>query len=358
MEKKSILITSPSINKSNNVSGIANLTDLIIQYNGEVDYYHFITGRKDGESRNFLWLFRQFILPFKFLICLIMNENISIYHFNVPQLDDTIMREGILILIAKLMRKKIIVHLRGGKHNKKEIKNVFVKMFFRILLISSDKIICLSEVEKTFIIQHYHINFIKIWVLPNAVKDSVGEFKKDYNGILNILFLGRIDKDKGLKEIITVLKNIYDEIDFEFLLCGAGPHKNYIIEELSKTIPNAFVDCGIVSDHEKDNILGKSHIFLLPSYYEGLPNAMLEAMAYGVVPICTPVGSVPSVIKDKENGFLVPMYNSNAIKKILITLNSDRKNLEQIGKTGYQCIKEEYSLSKYISTLNKIYLDL
>jgi glycosyltransferase involved in cell wall biosynthesis len=358
MKKISILITSPSVNTRDNVSGIANLTGLLIQHNEEVDYYHFITGKKDSTSRNASWLCKQCLVPFKFIHYLIMNYRIEICHFNVPQEDYAIIREGVLVIIAKLMRKKIIVHLRGGKYNKNEIEKYFIKKFFNVVLLLSNKIICLSVIEKTYIIQYYGIESLKIVALPNAVKVSDDILKKDYSGTLKILFLGRIEKDKGLNEIIAVLKNLNSRIDYQFLLCGTGTYEKFVTEELNKSVPDKFINCGIVSGDKKANILGEAHIYLLPSYYEGLPNALLEAMAYGAVPICTPAGSVSSVIRDKKNGFLVPMYSADAIQEIIIDLNEDRRKLEAISEIGYRDIKRKYPLSNYILSLNEIYSGL
>ena len=358
MKKISILITSPSLNTLDNVSGIANLTGLLIQHNEEVEYYHFITGKKDRESRNAFLICKQCLLPAMFLLYLIRNFHIKILHFNVPQEYFAIIREGGLIIIGKLMRKKIIVHLRGGKYNKKEIEKYLLKIIFNKLLMLSDKIICLSDIEKIYLTQNYNIDTLKIAALPNAVKISNYIFKKDYSGTLKILFLGRIEKDKGLNEIITMLKNLSNRIDFQFMLCGTGAYEKFVTEKLNEAIADKFMNCGIVSGSKKDEVLGKAHIFLLPSYYEGLPNALLEAMAYGVVPICTPVGSVPSVINDKENGFLVPMYSADTIQEIIIDLNENRKKLEAISEIGYRDIKRKYSLSNYILSLNEIYSDL
>lgn len=357
MGKTSVLITSPSLNTLDNISGIAKLTSLLIHHNAEVDYCHFRTGKKDSESRNALWLCKQFLLPFNFGLYLIKNMHIRICHFNVPQEDYAIIREGVLAIIAKLMGKKIIVHLHGGNYNKSVIEKFLVKKIFYIALSLSSKIICLSESEKAYIVQHYDIEFLKIVALPNAVKVGNDILKKNYNGALKILFLGRIEKDKGLNEIISVLKNLNNRIDYQFLLCGAGSYENFVKVELNRAIPDKFVNCGSVSGDNKNNILRSAHIFLLPSYYEGLPYALLEAMAYGVAPICTPVGSVQSVIRDKENGFLVPMYGTDEIQEIIINLNGDRKKLEAISETGYQDIKKNYSLSNYILSLNEIYND-
>lgn len=353
-----ILITSPSLDTSDNVSGIANLTALLIRHNNHVAYHHFRTGKKDRDLRRVQWLGKQLCLPFKFLLYLIKNYHIKICHFNIPQEDFAIIREGALIVAAKLLRRYILVHLRGGKYNINNINKYFIKKMFEMSLILSDKIICLGETEKTFLVQNYNIADSKIISLPNAVQVSNDICEKDYNDVLNIFFLGRIEKDKGLDEIIKVLKSIDNRIEYKFMLCGTGSYEKYVIDELSTAIPDKFINCGIVTGDKKGHIMKQGHVFLLPSYYEGLPNALLESMAYGVVPICTPVGSIPSVIRDKINGYLVPMHNSDEIEKIIIDLNNNRNELKKISATAYEDIKMNYSLTDYISKLNNIYKNL
>ena len=204
-----ILITSPSLHTSDNVSGIANLTRLVIYNNKDINYHHLITGKKDHESRNYVWFIKQLLLPIKFFLRLVNNHDIKICHINVPQEDFAIIREGVLILIAKFMRRKIIVHFRGGKYNMRKIEKAFIRIAFKSILTLSHKIISLSEIEKKYLVQYYNIDDFKIAVLPNAVRVSDGLSYKDYDGILKIIFLGRIEKDKGLDEIINTLKNLY-----------------------------------------------------------------------------------------------------------------------------------------------------
>ncbi len=358
MEKVSVLITSPSISVSDNVSGIANLTSLLIGHNQDVKYYHFVTGKKDNQARNMTWLYEQFFLPIKFVMYLFKNLHIKICHLNVPQESFAIIREGVLAIVAKLMNKKIIIHLRGGKYNRSRIKAYSVRQIFKMILLIADKIVCLSEVEKEYIEKNYNLSPLKTVALPNAVMITKDILPKNYNGTLNVLFLGRIEKDKGLDEIITVLKNINKLVKCKFLLCGTGPYEKFVTDELNKAIPKEFVKCGIVSGAKKNKILTEAHIFLLPSYYEGLPNALLEAMAYGVIPVCTAVGSVPSVIRDGENGFLVPLHDSSSIENIIIDLNAHRKKMEALSANAYLHIKKNYSLFNYIESLNNIYSEL
>jgi glycosyltransferase involved in cell wall biosynthesis len=354
MKKEDILITSPSINTSENVSGIANLTRLLIEKNIYVNYHHFITGKKDMESHNFWWLTKQFTLFFRFFFRLAANFQIKICHFNVPQEDLAVLREAALIITAKLFGKKVIMHLRGGRYNSRNIDKRLTRIVFKTLILLSDRIICLSESEKTYLTHHYVIEPKKINVLPNAVVINQ-TLDKTYDKVLRILFLGRIDENKGFSEIVLVLKSLHTRINFKFLLCGTGPFEKFITKELGEAIPEEFTDCGVVAGERKNEVLRTAHIFLLPSYFEGLPNALLETMGFGVVPICTPVGSIPSVVKNGENGFLVPLHDSKAIETIILDLNSDRKKLEMIGNTAFQYIKNNHSLTNYIEGLNYIY---
>lgn len=355
MEKKTILITSPSLHPNENIGGISNLTRLLIQKNSEIKYLHFITGKQDKGSYNLKWLFKQLALPFRFFYFLFVNHEIQICHFNIPQENFGIVREGVLLIIAKLLSKKVIAHIRGGRYNNKKINSFFLRRFFYHSLKISDTIICLSEIEKSFLLNHYKFPFLKIKVLPNCVKIDRTELIKAYEGQLKLLFIGRIDQDKGFEEIINTLIALYNKIDYKFFLCGTGPYKEILLNRLNGEIISKYIDFGIVSGDEKERILKESHIFLLPSYYEGLPNSLLEAMSYGVVPICTPVGSIPSVVVNNETGFLVPVKDSNSITEIILRLNENRLYLSKLGSNGFNYIQENHSLTHYITSLNYIY---
>ena len=95
--------------------------------------------------------------------------------------------------------------------------------------------------------------------------------------------------------------------------------------------------------------------FLLPSYFEGLPNALLEAMSFGLVPICTNVGSIPNVITNNIDGYLIPMRNSNVISEKIQYLNNDRVNLKNVATNAHKSIYVNYSIESYIYKLNRIY---
>lgn len=352
----SIIITAPSLDSKKNIGGISVLTKLTLLYNSEKKYIHFRTGRKDGDLMSLMWIFKQFFVPFEFLYVLVINlRSVKICHINIPQDNKGICREGLFVFLSMIFNKKIIVHLRGGEYNMKDIPNSVTRYMFKKSLTTADSIICLGNNEKIFLMERYSLEDKKIYVLENAVEIKEDTLKKDYSGVLTLIFIGRIDKNKGFDEILNALNNIKDNLDFRFILCGTGPYEDYVTSEFYKILGNRFEFHGVVTGLTKENLLRKSHIFLLPSYFEGLPNALLEAMSFGLVPICTNVGSIPNVITNNIDGYLIPMRNSNVISEKIQYLNNDRVNLKNVATNAHKSIYVNYSIESYIYKLNRIY---
>jgi glycosyltransferase involved in cell wall biosynthesis len=232
----------------------------------------------------------------------------------------------------------------------KTLESIAAKM-----LAKADKILVLSEFEKENLVRRWEN--LKIEILPNAVStDEFSEARKKSSG-KTIIYFGRIHESKGLHEIIEACKILKKKnINFNFRCFGAGPKKDFFTGELQKILGEKFFYGGIAAGEAKRHELSEADIFLLPSRYgEGLPMAMLEAMAAGCVPVAADVASVRTVIKDGENGFLVEPYNAAQTAEkleILLTGKADCRNLREKAR---QTIEENFSMTDYIENLEKIY---
>ena len=363
MIKPSILITSPSIDTSINVSGIANLTRLLLVNNTKVNYRHFIVGKKDSQKRNFYWFFSQFSLIYNFIKILFFDKSIKANHINIPMSELAIYVNFILIAISFLFRKKIIIHFRGGSLSLNENVNMFQKFIISGCIRIANKVIVLGKKEKKFMKNFYKIHENdKLFILPNAVDIPELEFQDNHilkkEEKLNIIFIGRLDKDKGLKEILHSLSEIINQVDFHFFVAGAGPDQDWFLDKCKKLICDNFTYLGVLNHNDKKTFYQSADIFLLPSYFEGLPNALLEAMASGVVPIVTPVGSISEVVIDGNNGFFVLLRDHKSISERIKILDNDRHLLESTKKSAYKSMVTDYSIQSYIIKLNRIYSSL
>ncbi|MDC0271296.1 glycosyltransferase family 4 protein [Akkermansiaceae bacterium] len=99
-------------------------------------------------------------------------------------------------------------------------------------------------------------------------------------------------------------------------------------------------------------------LFLLPSYYEGLPNALLEAMTHGFVPVVTPVGLILNIIIDKINGLLVKANDSMSLAHAINRLKPDLGKAKELGNQARLTVKNKYSLEEYLKSINAIYGEL
>jgi glycosyltransferase involved in cell wall biosynthesis len=247
------------------------------------------------------------------------------------------------------------LHVHGGKFIIQGTNKKLYKVIAQSLFSFAKEVIVLSELEQLILKEKF--NFSNTKILSNSIdveKYSNGKNKLfDVNPVL--LFLGRIEKNKGIIELIKSLKLLKNDYDFRFILCGNGPLKEYCIKECISILGNDFEYKGVVSGQNKIDIIKESNVFLLPSYFEGLPMALLETMAAGVVPIVTNVGSMKQIVKPGINGLLVEKANSIDLYDKLKYIFSNQNLYFKLSDNAAKTVAENYDISNYLIQLNKIY---
>jgi glycosyltransferase involved in cell wall biosynthesis len=136
---------------------------------------------------------------------------------------------------------------------------------------------------------------------------------------------------------------------------GDGIEMSKIKISLNKNLIKCSISFqGWIYGEDKINYLNNSHIFLLPSYAEGMPNSLLEAMASGLPSIVTDVGSVPELISHLENGFLIEKRNPESIAKAIIYLVENPSVFNNISKNARITVVEKHSLELAAKEFKKI----
>ncbi len=351
-----VLITAPSLDENENVSGISTLVREIVTH-GKSEFSHFIAGRKDSETKGIGWIFRQIILPAQFLRK-IRREKPDLVHINTAFVPLSIMRDAALVFAAKFAKIPVLLHPNGGRFLIEDFDNKLLEKIAAKMLKKSDKVLVLSDFEKENLTRRWEN--LNIGILPNAIStDKIPEIEKNENE-KTILFFGRIHESKGLHEIIESCEILRKEnFAFNFRCFGTGPEKDFFVSEMSKILGENFFYGGVVSGNEKWNELASADIFLLPSRYgEGLPLAMLEAMAAKCVPVVADVASVRAVINDGKNGFMVEPYNAIQTAEKLRFLLSDQADWQTLRENARKTVEENFSIDDYIKKLEEIYAEI
>ena len=347
-----ILITAPSLETNRNVSGISSVVGQILKH-GDSEFYHFQAGRRDGEKIGIRWFFTQ-IFAAPRLRREILDKKINVVHINTALAPLSIVRDAAL---AKAANRPVLLHLHGGRFFTQKFDRRFFQWLTGKMLRQAKTVLVLSEIEKKFIETRWQN--LDVRVLENAVEIDEAPIVKQENIEKTIVFLGRLHEDKGLREITEACRVLKSEnFQFQFRCYGAGAEKDFFVREMTEILGEKFFYGGVVSGAEKRRALAESDIFLLPSRYEGLPVALLEAMAAGCVPVVSRVGSVNSVVKDGFNGFLVEPQNAGQIVEKLKFLLSGKADWESLRRNARKIVEEKFDIKDYIKRLENIYAEI
>ncbi len=171
-----------------------------------------------------------------------------------------------------------------------------------------------------------------------------------------VLFVGRLAPKKGVQYLIKAMAKASS--DATLWIVGDGA-KRQTLESLGEELDVDVVFHGEVSPNQVDHFYCRASIFVLPSTEgEGMPNAVLEAMAYGLPVITTRSGGLSTVIENGETGFFVPMRDPDALAKQIKTLLSNKTVRKRIGNNARKYVREDRSWDALVRKLEEEYTSL
>lgn len=353
-----IIISAPSLDPTKNVSGISSVVNFIIDNNKEFEYVHFEIGRRDNERFGINRVFSIAKAIMTWLKLLNNNPN-AIIHYSFPLSTPSIIRDPLFMWIAKMKKHKMVIHIHGGVFLTSKTIPLAIEKIMRWVFSWDVPFIVLSNSEKETL--HKRFGAKNVCVLPNCVdlKDAETFVKEESTNPLRLGYFGRIAETKGMKYLLEACVELKKQgIPFILDLAGKEENENEFLPSFESALGDQFHYSGIISGKNKSEYLRKLDVFILPSYFEGLPMSLLECMSYGCVPVTTPVGSIPEVINDGENGVFIKTKDSDTIVKVIKQLNENRLSILKIGLKAKDCIFSNFSPKTYIEELNNIYSQL
>ncbi|BEG98580.1 glycosyltransferase family 4 protein [Bacteroides sedimenti] len=352
---KDIIIVCPSLDPEN-VSGVSSVARFIISNNPSVNYSHFELGKKNEEKGGVFRVFR-IVNNLKQWIKFLNKRRGSIIHYNFPITRKSALRDPLFMLIARLFLCKLIIHLHGGNYLENNKTSFWVSWILKRVFSLKCPIIVLSPNEKSILERKF--NAKNVHTLPNCVDlTNSDDFERKINidKPLTILYIGRIVETKGLNYMFDAFKILKDKgVPFSLIFAGEEERNSNFIERFRNLLDRQFIYKGIVLGKDKDELFKKADVFLLPSFYEGLPLSLLESMSFGLTPIVTNVGSINYCVTNEENGIIIKDHNSTDIVNAIEYLHNNRENLFIWGCKSKEKIKCLFDPKEYIYNLNKIY---
>ena len=376
-----VIITAPSLDPEKNVSGVSSVVQFIIENNKEVEYVHFELGKKDKEKRGFGNVTRVWRCYKKWKKWLEDTDTEStLIHYSFPLSTPSILRDPFFMRYALRRGMKMMVHLHGGYFLTAKSTPFPIRWILRWVFAWNVPFVVLSDSEKETLQERYGVR--NVFVLPNCVNiPSLSEnvVDSDRNRPLRLGYLGRIEPNKGMTELLSACKRLIDEgLPFELYFAGQEKREGEYLPAFANALGERFHYVGLVSGKAKDDFFRHLDVFIMPTYFEGLPMSLLESMSYGVMPLVTPVGSIPRVIRGHEiasvtgtegsdetswgdvdaNGIFLREKDVGSIVESVRFLSNHRSLVCQLGRNARVTICDRFSPVNYISELNSLYRSL
>lgn len=285
----------------------------------------------------------------------VLFKGVNIIHIHGAS-NISFYRKTIFIFLGKILGLRIIFHIHGGGF--KEFYNNGNSKFIHYVLKKCHLIIVLSDQWLQFFKEDLGIKNVK--VLNNVIDYPDVKKEKTTSDKIQFLFLGHIYREKGIFDLIEVInenKNFYTENIR--LHIGGGMFQTEALKIYLKEnkLMNVIKFHGWVTGNEKNELLNSSDVFILPSYKEGVPISILEAMSYGLGVISTNVGGVPSIVLDYKNGILIEPGNKKMIKKSIDFFIENPKKAREYGVYGRKVV-EGYYPGNIKKELKRIYKEI
>jgi glycosyltransferase involved in cell wall biosynthesis len=301
----------------------------------------------------------------RFLFTLLRNRFIRIVHINTSPESKAILRDALLVLISRLLRRKVVLQIHGAVSDSTYPKMVRWTAFrafslcHRVLVFSQKDIRLIAGL----------VPHVPIQTFPNAIRTS--DFRKGDQFFKNelaiplenkiVLFLSRFLKEKGGFDLIESIPGVVSRfVNVSFVFAGDGPE----FEQMKTACREKRLDhyvrfTGHLSYKDVVRVLTAADVFVLPTYWvEGMPTAILQALAAGLPVISTRAGGIPEVIQDGVHGFLVePRAPAQLVDKILILLQNDTLR-RQIGDTNVRLARDNFDIEVVSRDLEKLYVNL
>ena len=263
------------------------------------------------------------------------------------------------MLTAKLLHKKVILVFAGSiteslKSEKSKLYDI-ISPISKINCALSDRIVLYSPI----LIEQWKLKVYsnKISIAPKHFLDfNTFKLTRNLSQRENIIgYVGRFSNEKGIINFVESIPHILKRRpDIHFLLIGDGVLKNEIEQYVQKHDLSNKVEMKKWIQHDELPLyLNALKLVVIPSYTEGLPNLMLEAMACGTPVVATSVGSIPDFIKDAESGFIMENNSPDCIAKNVINA-LEQADLEKVSEKARIVIEQNFTFEKAVERYDNI----
>lgn len=337
--------------------GISTVERLMLGQVAGHDELHvrFVTTHQNGSAA---LRARVFLKGAGAVLGLLVARRADVLHLHVSE-RGSVVRKGLLLRVAVILRVPVVLHCHGAEFAEElAVMPAVRRGLVRGVFSRAAHVAVLGQgMVDTVLLAGARAGGVHI--APNPVKLPEHVPTRTPSSRVAALFLGRMSERKGASSLVRAIALMEPSIRARLRLrmFGDGPVDDIqaLVQELG--LCECVLVGGWLAPQARDGELARAQLFVLPSFNEGLPMALLEAMAWGLVPLVTPVGAIPEVIIHRRNGLLVPPGDVLALSSALAEIVGDA-DLRAVTAAAARTTAEDYDVRGYMAQWVSIWRNL
>lgn len=284
---------------------------------------------------------------------------VALVHVNAAE-RVSLVRKGLIVFCARLAGLPVVLHLHAAELVRHYRQGGFlVRELIRLPFRMATCNVVLGNTWRDWLENDLKIQSEKIAVVTNGVPVKYvpkppSAFAKE--SFCTFLFLGNLQERKGFPDFLQALAKLpKDDPSWRVVAAGGGdiPHYKKVCEDLN--IGGRIRFTGWIGREQTEQLLRETDVLVLPSYEEGLPLVILEALGSGLPVIATPVGAIPEVLEDGRSVLLVPPGDIDTLANRMTKLLQNPLLRQTLSEAGLKAYQEKFTLQRFTEALFSVY---
>ena len=270
----------------------------------------------------------------------------------------SLFRKSVVVVFCKMLGIPVVLHLHAAQlpafYRKLPLP---LKSLTQWVFSLPETCLVLGGESHRFVTDELLVPENRVQVIINGVPEPINTRRKpDNSRIKRVLFLGNLSERKGVSDLLKALALPgFDISRLEVTLAGGGNILAYEATALKLGINGIVRFTGWSNQQQVSELMSQADLLVLPSYDEGLPLVILEALANSVAVVCTPVGEIPSVLSDGINACFVQPGDVQGIASALQCVLNNHEFMLELEQNGRRLYEEKFSVNQFFNSVARIH---
>ena len=270
----------------------------------------------------------------------------------------SVFRKGAVIVLSRALGVPVVLHLHAA-----ELHHFYPRLpkplqaITRWVFSLPASCVVLGTTAQRFVVNELRVPASRVEIVINGVPaPTVPRRISNENGVKRLLFVGNLSERKGVTDLLQALSRPgFENLQLELVLAGGGDIESYQVKANALGLEKMVRFTGWSEQREVAELMAKADLLVLPSYDEGLPLVILEALANGVAVVCTPVGEIPSALHDGVTACFVEPGDVNGLAEVLQNLLRRPDLIATLEKNGKALYEQNFSLTQFFFNIAQIH---